>query len=264
MKYSAVLLFCFFSFIGSSADHIKTIKSIPAGTLYTRIPVKNGSFAHYLRALTLYHKGRSVYLHNGLLKENQNAHYAVIKMSIGKRNLQQCADAIMRLRAEYFYSKKQYNRIVFNFTSGHAVPFSKWAAGYRTVVRGSHVYMIRNGRKGYDRKNFMSYLRTIFTYAGTLSLEKEMQKQKIKNIKIGDVFIKGGSPGHAVIVVDMAQHKLTGKKIFLLAQSYMPAQNIHVLKNPVNRTMSPWYPADFRGKLYTPEWTFQKKHLRRF
>ena len=52
------------------------------------------------------------------------------------------------------------------------------------------------------------------------------------SLQPGDVFIKGGSPGHAVIVVDVAIYTQTGKKVFLLAQSYMPAQQIHILVNP--------------------------------
>ena len=82
----------------------------------------------------------------------------------------------------------------------------------------------------------------------------------------GDVFIKGGSPGHAVIVVDVAIYPQTGKKVFLLTQSYMPAQQIQILVNPANRGLSPWYELsdNDEGKLYTPEWVFEKKDLKRF
>lgn len=33
-----------------------------------------------------------------------------------------------------------------------------------------------------------------------------MKLQSLDKMKIGDVFIKGGSPGHAVIIVDMAEN----------------------------------------------------------
>jgi len=46
-------------------------------------------------------------------------------------------------------------------------------------------------------------------------------------------------PGHAVIVVDMAEDA-KGQRAFLLAQSYMPAQDIHILKNPMDADLSPW------------------------
>ena len=103
----------------------------------------------------------------------------------------------------------------------------------------------------------------IFAYAGTLSLSKEMISIDIKDIQIGDVFIQGGSPGHAVIVVDMAVDS-GNNKVFLLAQSYMPAQDIQILVNPNNKKISPWYNLDFEGDLVTPEWTFKKNSLKRF
>jgi hypothetical protein len=62
----------------------------------------------------------------------------------------------------------------------------------------------------------------------------------------------------------MAAHPRTGEKLFLLAQSYMPAQDVHVLKNPVDPAFDPWYRLAFGDTLYTPEWTFSKNHLKRF
>jgi len=82
-------------------------------------------------------------------------------------------------------------------------------------------------------------------------------------IEIGDVFIQGGSPGHAIVVVDMAVNKSTNEKIFLLAQSFMPAQEFQVLDNN-NGNLGPWYSDSFSDILYTPEWTFNKSDLMRF
>ncbi|GAB3829783.1 hypothetical protein GCM10028895_45040 [Pontibacter rugosus] len=112
--------------------------------------------------------------------------------------------------------------------------------------------------------SFKDYLKVVFTYAGTLSLSNEMTTVAMEDLQIGDVFIKGGSPGHAVIVMDVAVNKTSGEKLFLMAQSYMPAQEIQVLKNPMNPTISPWYSTSFKDPLLTPEWTFQKNQLKRF
>lgn len=75
-----------------------------------------------------------------------------------------------------------------------------------------------------------------------------------------------GNQAAAFAVVDVAIYPQTGKKVFLLAQSYMPAQQIHILVNPANRGLSPWYELsdNDEGKLYTPEWVFEKKDLKRF
>ena len=104
----------------------------------------------------------------------------------------------------------------------------------------------------------------VFAYAGTYSLERELQKVPRQNIQIGDVFIRGGFPGHAVLVADMVANPATGEKRFLLIQSFMPAQEMHVLKNPAASDGSPWYPADFTGGLVTPEWSFPEGALHRW
>jgi hypothetical protein len=101
----------------------------------------------------------------------------------------------------------------------------------------------------------------VFAYSGTLSLENELISVSIDNMNIGDVFIVGGSPGHAVIVVDMAVNSF-GEKIFLLAQSYMPAQQTQLLINPMDDDINPWYSLNGKEKLITPQWTFELDTLK--
>ena len=79
---------------------------------------------------------------------------------------------------------------------------------------------------------------TVFAWAGTHSLERELKPAALAGIAAGDVFIKGGFPGHAVLVADVVENRATGEKRFLLLQSYMPAQDIHVLKNPAGRRLA--------------------------
>lgn len=51
----------------------------------------------------------------------------------------------------------------------------------------------------------------------------------------------------------------------MLAQSYMPAQQIQVLKNVEDPDLSPWYEVKaIKGNLYTPEYTFDRSSLMRF
>lgn len=248
----------------TSADaSIKTRFTPPAG--YERMVPPKQSFADFLQNLPLYPEGRQVYLHNGLPKGNQNAQAAVIQLDVGKRNLQQCADAIIRLRAEYLWAAQKYDQIVFHFTNGFKAPYSRWRAGERIRVKGNEVTWVARSSYSDSYATFRKYLDMIFAYAGTISLHKALKPTDLENLEIGDVFIEAGSPGHAVIVVDMAVSALTGKKCFLLAQSYMPAQDIHVLKNPGFRTPTAWYfETDLKNTLITPEWSFPAQSLKRF
>lgn len=233
----------------------------PAG--YSRVKSDELSFAFYLQNLPLKKHGASVKLYDGRIKQNYDVYAAVVDLDIGKRNLHQCADAIMRLRAEHLWNQKKYNEIHFNFTNGFRVDYSEWMKGKRMIVKGNKTYWSERNSPSNTYQDFWKFMELIFNYAGTLSLSKELKTVNLKDIEIGDVFIKGGSPGHAVIVVDLAKNE-NNEKVFLLAQSYMPAQDLQILKNPNNR-INPWYAVeDCIHGVETPEWSFEETQLKRF
>lgn len=266
MKYLLILIVFFYCQPQPvrAGKRPKTIGAIPLPAGYQRSDCYRSSFCAYLRQQKLKTKNNTVYLYNRRAKANQDAQYAVLTIDVGNRDLQQCADAVMRLRAEYLYGRKQYEKIQFHFTNGDLVPFSRYARGYRPTIRGSRVLWRRRKKTSYSYSTFRSYMNLIFTYAGTRSLRKELSRRNIYQLKCGDVFVQSGRPyGHAVLVVDTAVHGQKGNKIFLLAQSYMPAQEIHVLKNPDDSRLSPWYRLK-KGTLNTPEWQFHSNDLRRF
>jgi hypothetical protein len=215
-----------------------TINSIPLPEGYKRIDAEKNSFTEWLRNIHL-KKDKTVYLYNGSPKTNQSAQFAVLDISRGKKDLQQCADAVMRLRAEYLFSQKKFNSL--DFSDNNNV----------------HYHLGANT----ERKKFDAYLQKVFAQCGSLSLQKQLiAVNNNQYLKPGDVLIQGGSPGHAMIVVDIAMNE-NGKKIFLLAQSYMPAQDIHIVVNPMNTGLSPWYVLDNKT-IYTPEWVFPEGHFK--
>lgn len=230
---------------------------------FVRTGEEEASFAGFLRKLPLKPDGSKVKLYNGKVKLN-NVHQAVLDIDVGNRDLQQCADAAIRLRAEYLYTNQQYSRIHFNFTNGFNAQYEKWMEGNRIKVEGNDCRWVKTAEISNDYASFKRYLEMVFAYAGTLSLSQEMKNVAISEAIPGDVFVEGGSPGHAVIILDMAEDISTGQKLMLLAQSYMPAQDIHILKNFENSDISPWYPLDFGERLITPEWEFDKNQLMRF
>jgi len=58
-------------------------------------------------------KNKTVYLYDGSVKRNQAAQFAVLDISTGNKDLQQCADAVMRLRARFLFATQQYDHIIF-------------------------------------------------------------------------------------------------------------------------------------------------------
>ena len=188
-------------------------------------------FGNYLRSLKLKPHGSSVRYFNGETKPNRNVYAAVVDMEIGNKDLQQCADAVMRLRGEYLFHSKQYDQLHFKFTNGFVADYNRWRQGNRISVSGNNVSWTQGGAADDGYPNFRKYMDMVFTYAGTLSLSRELKPVAYKDMKPGDVFIKGGSPGHAVIVVDMAQTRL-GEKVYLLAHP-IPTSS------PVTSSMKP-------------------------
>lgn len=265
----AVLLFC----CSLPADHpaglidpagmtVESRIKTPPGFL--RVQAASGSFADFLRQLPLKPHGAKVRLYDGGIKENNGIYDAVVNLKIGHKNLHQCADAVIRLRAEYLYGQKKFAEIHFNFTNGFRAGYSEWLKGNRVVVRGDRTFWAYVRPTANTDEDFWNYLEMVFSYAGTLSLARELEPARVDDLRSGDVFIQGGAPGHAVIVIDLAVDPQSGEKVFLLAQSYMPAQEIQILKNPHDRGRSPWYAAGFGDVLSTPEWTFRWTDLKRF
>lgn len=215
------------------------VMDIPLPKGYERV-AKDG-FASFLRHLAL-KKDRTVYLYNGQPKANQSAQFAVLDISVGSQDLQQCADAVMRLRAEYLFAAGLFEQIMFKDNSGKVYQFNP----------------------PYTKENFGRYLLQVFGMCGSASLAKQLQAVAgLSSIQPGDVLIRGGFPGHAVIVTDVAVNA-AGERIYLLSQSYMPAQDIHILVNPMDEDLSPWYKVNDGKIIRTPEYTFTSNELKRW
>lgn len=230
---------------GAMTGHTGSLQDrIPAPSGFERIPVRAGSFAEWLRNLPVKAPGTPIHLYDGRIRVTRNHDAAVINIDTGDRDLQQCADAIMRLRAEYLLSTGRAAQIAFDNTSGQRIRY--------------------RGAEG-NREAFSRYMTRVFAYSGTYSLERELTKVKLAGIQIGDIFIEGGFPGHAVLVADIARNPKTGEKRFLLIQSFMPAQDMHVLNQPGFWRVTPWFDVPGENEaLYTPDWTFKPGSLRRF
>lgn len=248
------------SFFNDSGTTLETRFLLPEG--YTRIPAEQGSLAAFLRTYELKEAGSPVLLYNGKKKNNQKAHAAVFRLPIEAEDLQQCADSVMRVYAEYFYHTGQPEKIAFHFTNGFLADYDKWRQGNRIKIDKNQVSWIHSAEYDDSYSCFQKYLRMVFAYSGTLSMEQESKEISIDEIQTGDVFLHGGSPGHVVMIVDVCENA-EGKKAFLLAQGYMPAQEFHILKNPVHNE-DPWYyREELSYPLKTPEYTFNEGSLRR-
>jgi len=234
----------------------------PAG--YTRVAAGEDTFAAFLRGLPIRTDRKTVLSHTGRRLSSPSA--AVIAMDVGARNLQQCADTIIRLHAEYLWSAGQRAHLAYHFTSGDETRWSDWKNGERFKVNGSKVARVRSASANNSRAEFRRWLDTVFMYAGTRSLRLDSRTVSAREIQPGDFFVAPGSPGHAVLVLDIAVNS-EGRRVALLGQGFMPAQELHVIQASGSRVLDQvWFMLpDQAQPLDTPSWqAFTSEQIRRF
>ena len=226
---------------------------------------QSGSFGEYLVNFPLHPPGFPVRDYRMVPVKTQDRHVALLKIDVGDQDLQQCADAWIRLYAEYLWSQKRFDEIGFEFTSGQIFAWKDYRNGIRTREVKKKVSFYDTGIVADSYSAFREYLNIIFRYAGTISLDRESVSVTDNSaIRTGDFLIKPGSPGHSVIIMGIARNN-AGKRVYLLAESFMPAQDIHILKNTVYPELSPWYELDVNApKTVTAKYTFSPTSIKRF
>lgn len=220
----------------TSTERLDVRYRTPKG--FTRDAVKDGSFASFLRTLPLLPAGTKVVDYRGVPLYDDGHHAniaAVVDIDVGKANLQQCADAVIRLDAEWRYGKGERD-IAYKSLSNESLPYKKWL--------GTH--------GGDSHPVFRSYLDDVFAWANTRSLERDATPVAKSDLRGGDFFVMSGAPfGHTVLVLDVARAE-DGRLALLLGQSYMPAQSFQVL-TPLSA--DPWFVIDADAtKVHTPFW----------
>lgn len=238
-------------------SQVRSVQEIPVPAQARRVAVDSISFSQWLRERRLRADGIVRYF-DGRKKPDQSGCYAVLDMTTGTTDLQQCADAIIRLRAEFLFARREYAAMSFQSTSGQPLRFSDWCHGIRYRLKGQKLEAYPTGREvAPDSAQLESWLQFVFTYAGTYSLQQQLhRKTDTQALRPGDVIVEGGFPGHAMLVMDVCRDQ-KGKEYFLLAQSYMPAQDMHVVINPQSSSRSPWFERVAAG-LETPDWDFRR------
>lgn len=222
----------------------------PAG--FTRVEVTPESFAAWLRGLPVRTDRTHVLAYDKRRLLRPSA--AVVALDVSTRDLQQCADTALRLHAEWLWHRGRAGEAAYHFTSGDRSRFADWRAGERFRVKGAKVERVRTGRRGGGRKSFRAWLEHTFMYAGTQSLRRDADPLGDAPFTGGEVLVQPGGPGHAVVVLDVATHP-DGRRVGLIGQGFMPAEDLHVLQMP-GAIDGVWFalPADGDDRMQTPSW----------
>ena len=72
-------------------------------------------------------------------------------------------------------------------------------------MAGSQATWVPGAAADGSEASLRSYLDVVFTFAGTASLPRDLERLPAASpAEPGDIWLKPGSPGHAMIVVDVA------------------------------------------------------------
>jgi hypothetical protein len=216
---------------------------------------EKGSWQYFLQQLPIVDSPVVDYTGKRVRQQYKSA--GVIPYDVGQSDLQQCADALMRIRAEYLFGQKDYDRIAFHFVSGQLYSFNDYCKGEKPVPDGNNVKFIQGSAAEINHSSLRKYLDLVYTYASTISLAKELNSTS--DFEVGTVVIHAGSPGHCFMIIDEKQNT-EGKKVFKLAEGYTPAQSIYVLKNSDGTC---WHELA-KGQIETASYSFLSYELKKF
>lgn len=238
---------------------------LPTPDGWSRIGAEAGTLTMWLRHLPVRSDRSTVQTWDG--RAIRAPAVAVIAMDIGSRDLQQCADTAIRLLSEHRWAAGTADDLSWTFTSGDRTSWADWRGGERFVISGATVERRQGAARPDTHASFRSWLDLVFTYAGTHSLAREGRAIE-GDLMPGDVFVSPGSPGHAVVILDVAVHA-DGRRAALLGQGFMPAQDLHVLDGRGVSTSvidGAWFvlPAAPDEMIDTPSWApFARRDTRR-
>ncbi len=237
------------------------LERFPAPVGAQRVEVAPGSFGHFLRTLPLLPAGTPVRsFAGGVIHAGDHAHVAAVAdLDVGTHDLQQCADSVIRLHAEWRWSRGKTDAH-YKTGGGLVLAFDRYLAGERLRVEaGDAKLVLTAAKKPASHALYRAWLDDVFGWANTGSLAKEAAPVVVADLAPGDFFVMPGAPfGHAVLVLDVVEAK--GQKKALLGQGFMPAQSFHVLADG-----GPWFTIDVgAGAMKTPFWKpFPFSSLRR-
>jgi hypothetical protein len=239
-------------FSGSEAEKKKAVFS------YSPVVFEKGSWEYFLQHLPVI--DAPILDYRGKPVSYQQKHVGVLPFDVGNRDLQQCADALMRLRAEYLFEQQRHSEIGFHFTGGQFYSWEDYCNGKRVMPKGNDIGFFTTVPCQKTHEALRHYLDIVYNYASTISLAKELKEEE--KFKVGTIVIHPGSPGHCFIIIDEATDA-EGNKVYKLAEGYTPAQSIYVLRNLEANGIDPWYHLS-KGVIETASYTFADYQLKKF
>ncbi len=218
----------------------KTVGDISLPSGFQRIDTKEGSFSRYLRNLNLKEDGKVYSYRKKDLSHWYDSLGVIDKPLLFSDDLEQCADFSMRLWADYHKDSGKLKDLYLFHYDGRKNKFTE------------------------SQKTYVQFLRTAFASSNSHSLKQGGKKITKENLTSGDLFVQNenGGIGHVSIILDESTN---GKeRLYLIAFSFMPAQEMHIEKAPSDRGKNGWFTYEGFIEHLKEKYPYGTPVLRRF
>jgi hypothetical protein len=232
------------------AESIQQAYPLPMGTQ----EVAGDAFGQWLKSLELRPEGTAIRTHSGHRVHHDGR---PIELPLVRGDLQQCADSAIRLRAEWIrQTGGDLQNLSFHATSGDPLPWSRFRDGEKPYAKGNRIHW-----RPVERANqsWEAWLSSVFMWAGTRSLWAYETQPVEGSPKPGHLLVTPGSPGHAVVVLRVAEDRENRRTYMLVGEGFMPAQDFHVEHGPHDG----WWEWGSQG-LRLAHWHMGQDTLRRW
>ncbi len=197
---------------------------------YQRIAVNPETLGEWLRNLPIAAPGTVVNDVNGKAAIVTLAGFVAAVVAIDM-HAEESADALLRLHAEWRFSKGDRESISYASNSGRVMPFSRWIGGERIVLKKQDwdwaVKVAPLSNPTYmDLRNFLD---AAYQWTDPRALAIQGRVLDATDVAPGDYFVHAGKDPTLVIVLDVAKNS-AGEPAMLLGHVASPHQSLYVMR----------------------------------
>ena len=201
---------------------------VPEG--FNRIILQPESIGNWLRMLPLAAPGTVVADASGKPTVVTTAGFAAAVVVIDM-HAEDSADALLRLHAEWRFSKGKTDKISYISNSGRAMPFGRWLAGERIVLKKQNwdwapIATPSSGTEYADLRNFLD---AAYQWVDPRALAIQGKVLDSTDVEPGDYLVHAGKDPTLVIVLDVAKNA-QGEPAMLLGHVAAPRQSMYVMR----------------------------------
>ncbi len=233
-----------YPFVKNNGDLLARVRDLPLPKGYERVAGLPG-FSSWVQELPLFPKGTPVTNPYGSEVLSPPAEVLAVTTVPVLSNACQCADMAILLWAYYHQSIGQEKTLRFKSVSGDWMDYSAYRTGtrYHPTEDGRHLksYSTRDSRSD---AGFQGFLKTVFLYAGSASLSRDLPRLDPRFVQAGDLFVqppaRGGQTGHVSVVVDTARNA-QGQRLYRMAYGYIPAMSLFLVSPEAGQGHDGWF-----------------------